>query len=465
MSNNYGNVYKIGIFGQSHSPAVGVVIDGLPAGAEIDTSALQRFLDRRAPGRNSWSSARKEGDVPEFLSGVLPLEVPGQNSHGKEDTEGSGLGSHEKAEAEVSGLGSHEKAESDGSMQNCPGIAEVEGSGLGSHEKAEADGFRQSSPEKPEADGFGQCSPEKADAEGRHSSAPASSEILVCTGTAVTAVIRNSDAKSRDYEALRYTPRPGHADWPAYVKYGENRDFAGGGHFSGRMTAPLCIAGGIALQQMEKQGIRIISRIAAIGGLQDEGELLGSTAGKAFPTVSDAAGDAMKAAIEAARQEGDSLGGIIECRITGLPAGLGDHMFDGIENRIAKAVFGIPAVKGIEFGSGFAAASMKGSENNDPIIARDGRITCSTNNAGGILGGLTTGLPVTFRGAVKPTPSIAKAQKTVDLRTLEEKELVISGRHDPCIVPRAVPAVEAAAAVAIYDALLESRAAAEGING
>ncbi len=352
MSSSYGENLRIHIFGESHGPAVGVTVEGIPAGEAVDLEELQRFLDRRAPGRNAWSTPRKEADIPEFLSGLR---------------------------------------------------------------------------------------------EGR-----------TC-GTPLTAILKSANTRSGDYDALRDVPRPGHADYTAWVKYGESRDSRGGGHFSGRLTAPLCVAGGICLQLLAREGITIISRVAAIGGVRDEGELTASTAEKAFPTVSDSAGEAMRSAIAAARAEGDSLGGVIECAVLGLPAGLGDPMFDGMENRIAAAVFGVPAVKGIEFGAGFAAAGLRGSENNDAFSVENGRIITDSNHCGGILGGITDGMPLTFRAAVKPTPSLARPQQSVDLKTGEIVPLTVTGRHDPCIVPRAVPCLEAAAAIAVYDALLARR--------
>ena len=295
MSSSYGENLRVHIFGESHGPAVGVTVEGIPAGEAVDLAELQRFLDRRAPGRNAWSTPRKEADVPEFLSGLR--------------------------------------------------------------------------------------------------------EGKTC-GTPLTAILKSANTRSGDYDALRDVPRPGHADYTAWVKYGESRDSRGGGHFSGRLTAPLCVAGGICLQLLAREGITIISRVAAIGGVRDEGELTASTAEKAFPTVSDSAGEAMRSAIAAARAEGDSLGGVIECAVLGLPAGLGDPMFDGMENRIAAAVFGVPAVKGIEFGAGFAAAGLRGSENNDAFSVENGRIITESNHCGGILGGITDGMPLTFRAAV-----------------------------------------------------------------
>ena len=349
MSSSYGENLHLTIFGQSHSPAIGVTMEGIPAGENVDPEALQRFLGRRAPGQNAWSTPRKEGDVPEFLCGLK---------------------------------------------------------------------------------------------DGRTCGAP------------ITAIIRNTNTRSGDYAALARTPRPGHADYTAQAKYFGAQDYAGGGHFSGRLTAPLCIAGGICLQLLEREGIQIISRIAAVAGVEDAGELTCSTAHKPFPTVSDAQGQKMQQAIAAARQEGDSVGGIVECAVLGLPAGLGDPMFGGMENRIAAIVFGIPAVKGVEFGAGFGAAGLRGSENNDPFTVENGKVVTTANRCGGILGGITDGMPLTFRAAFKPTPSISREQRSVNLNTMTPAPLAVTGRHDPCIVPRAVPCVEAAAAIAVYDALL-----------
>ena len=349
MSSSYGENLHLTIFGQSHSPAIGMTLEGIPAGEQIDFEALQRFMERRAPGRNAYSTARKEADAPEFLSGL------------RGDT-------------------------------TC--------------------------------------------------------------GVPLTAIIRNGDTRSKDYAPFSAVPRPGHADYTANVKYFGHQDYAGGGHFSGRLTAPLCIAGGVCLQILKRRGIEVISRIRAIGDVEDASPLTVSTAEKAFPTVIDTAGEAMQAAIAQARAQGDSLGGVIECAVLGLPAGLGDPMFGGMENRIAGIVFGIPAVKGVEFGAGFAAAKLRGSQNNDSYTVRDGRIETCGNHSGGILGGITNGMPLVFRAAIKPTPSIAMEQTSVNLETMTEEKLRVGGRHDPCIVPRAVPVMEAAAAIAVYDALL-----------
>ena len=273
----------------------------------------------------------------------------------------------------------------------------------------------------------------------------------VTCGGAVTAVIRNSDAHPGDYDALRHTPRPGHADFTARIKDGESVDLSGGGRFSGRLTAPLCVAGGIAMQLLERRGIRIVSHIASIAGIADEGLFPASTLGKPFPTLSEKRGEEMLDAIAKARADGDSVGGIVECAVLGVPAGLGDALFDGVESRLSAALFGIPAVKGVEFGAGFGVCSLRGSENNDAFVLRGGKIVTETNRCGGILGGITTGAPLVFRVGFKPTPSIARRQRTVDTAAMRETVIEIGGRHDPCIVPRAVPCVEAAAAVVIYD--------------
>lgn len=260
---------------------------------------------------------------------------------------------------------------------------------------------------------------------------------LVTCGAPISAIIRNNDAKSEDYEELKDIPRPGHADFTAHIKYGGFEDYRSGGHLSGRLTAPLCVAGGIALQVLEQLGIRVSAEIDEIGGQKIESR------------------EQADALIEEVKAEGDSLGGIIKCTVSGMYAGVGDPIFDGVENRISQAVFGIPAVKGIEFGAGFAAASMKGSENNDPfVIDGEGNVRTETNNSGGILGGITSGGDITLRVAFKPTPSIAKEQKSISYSKGESENLVVKGRHDPCIVPRAVPVVEAAVAIAILDMVL-----------
>ena len=353
MSSTYGENLKLSIFGQSHGPAIGMTLDGIPAGLPVNAEKLQKFLNRRAPGQHDWSTPRKEEDVPEFLSGIV--------------------------------------------------------------------------------DGY------------------------TC-GAPIAAVIYNHNTRSGDYENLKDTPRPGHADYTAQVKYGGFQDAAGGGHFSGRLTAPLCIAGGLCKQWLEEMGIQIGAHIDFLGGITDtsfdplEPEI--RYVKESFPVLSVSASQAMPKRIDEVRQQGDSIGGEIECAITGLPAGLGEPMFGGVESRIAQIIYGIPAVKSLEFGAGKSVAYSLGSKMNDAFCVSDGAIKTETNHSGGILGGITNGMPVLFRVAIKPTPSIGKLQKSVNLQTMENAELEIKGRHDPCIVPRAVPVVEAAAAIAIYDLIL-----------
>lgn len=277
-------------------------------------------------------------------------------------------------------------------------------------------------------------------------------------GAPIAAVIHNKNTRSGDYDDLKTRPRPGHADYTANVKYGGFQDASGGGHFSGRLTAPLCIAGGLCKQWLEEMGIRISAHILAIGECGDyyfdpmdpEIESVNSD----FPVLNPEAGEQMRALIAQAKAAGDSVGGIIECAVIGLPAGIGEPMFGGVESKIAQIVYGIPAVKGVEFGIGFDCACVPGSQSNDGFTVMDGKIVTLTNNAGGILGGITNGMPLIFSTAIKATPSIAFGQKTVDLTTGQPVDLNIKGRHDPCIVPRAVPVVEAATAIAIYDLIL-----------
>ena len=353
MSSTYGENLKLSIFGQSHGAAIGMTLDGIPAGLPVDLEKLQAFLNRRAPGQNDWSTPRKEEDRPEFPAGLL--------------------------------------------------------------------------------DGF------------------------TC-GAPIAAIIHNKNNRSGDYAELKDCPRPGHADYTAQVKYGGFQDAAGGGHFSGRLTAPLCIAGGLCKQWLEEMGIHIGAHVLAIGECGDyyfdpmdpEIESVSSD----FPVLNPEAGENMKALIAQARAAGDSVGGIIECAITGLPAGIGEPMFGGVESKIAQIVYGIPAVKGVEFGIGFDCACVSGSQCNDRFSIVDGQVVTETNNAGGILGGITNGMPVIFSAAIKATPSVAVTQQTINLQTKQTAPLNIKGRHDPCIVPRAVPVIEAAAAIAIYDLIL-----------
>lgn len=279
-------------------------------------------------------------------------------------------------------------------------------------------------------------------------------------GAPLCAIIENTNTRSKDYENLKDVPRPGHADFAAWAKFGETRDVSGGGQFSGRLTATMCIAGGIFKQLFESQGIHIGAHIASVGNIYDDlfdsvnvtsKDFVGD---KFFPVINDSQGELMKEEIRNARADGDSIGGSIECAICGLPAGLGDTLYGGIESRISSAVFAVPAVKGIEFGAGFGASKMRGSENNDEFCIREGKIATKTNNHGGILGGISSGMPIVFRTAFKPTPSISKPQQSVSLSKGKETILEIKGRHDPCIVKRAVACIEAAAAIAMADLLI-----------
>ena len=357
MSSEFGKQLRVSVFGQSHGKAIGVNIDGLPAGEPIDLDALNAFLDRRKPGKSRLSTQRREADAPIFLSGI---------------------------------------------------------------------------------------------------------EKGVTCGSPLCAMIENSDQHSKDYSELQDKPRPSHADYTAWVKWGGQADMRGGGHFSGRLTAPLCIAGGIAKQILARRGVYVGAHLSSVGTENDSAfplrptaVLFDEVAAKPFPVLDDRAGERMQALILEARQNLDSVGGVIECAAVGIPAGLGDPMFDGIENRLAAALFGIPAVKGVEFGLGFGSARLHGSENNDPFTMENGKIITEANRAGGILGGITTGMPITLRVAMKPTPSISQAQRTVSLSAQEPADLVIRGRHDPCIAHRAVPVVEAVTATVLLDILLE----------
>ena len=350
MSSTYGESLKLSIFGQSHGPAIGMTLDGIPAGLPVDFDKLQQFLNRRAPGQNDWSTPRKEEDRPEFLAGIL--------------------------------------------------------------------------------DGF------------------------TC-GAPIAAVIHNNNTRSGDYDNLKDCPRPGHADYTAQVKYGGFQDAAGGGHFSGRLTAPLCIAGSLCKQWLEEMGIHIGAHILSIGNdtfdrnfnqVSPEIDRIEIN----FPVLDPDCGEKMRERIASTKEQGDSVGGKIECAITGLPVGIGEPMFGGVESRIAQIIYGIPAVKGLSFGE----ILPTGSENNDAFLMESGKIRTATNHCGGILGGITNGMPVIFQVAMKPTPSISKPQESFSLSKGVNQELVVKGRHDPCIVPRAVPVVEAAAAIAIYDMIL-----------
>ena len=345
---------KYSIFGESHGPAIGVVLEGVPAGLALDLDAVRFDLARRAPGKSPLSTARKEADEPHVLSGLF---------------------------------------------------------------------------------------------EGR------------TTGAPLCAVIENTDARSGDYEKTRDLARPGHADYPAHVRYDGFQDYRGGGHFSGRLTAPLVFAGGVAKQLLAQRGIFVGAHISTVYGVNDDAledwESLRACAEKEFPVLNDEKGAEMQAAILEAKNEQDSVGGAIECAVFGLPAGLGGPDFgQNAEGIFAQHLFAVPAVKAVAFGAGTAFALMRGSEANDPLfVDDDGSIRAEQNCAGGINGGITNGMPLVFEATLRPTPSIGRRQFTVNLAARENAELELSGRHDPCVVHRAVPVLEAAAALAACELL------------
>ena len=366
MASQFGTNIHVSIFGQSHSDAVGVCVEGLPAGFYVDRQALTNFMARRAPGQNAWSTPRKEGDTPRIVSGLNP-------------------------------------------------------------------------------------------------------QGYTC-GAPLCALISNTNTHSVDYDELKRIPRPGHADFPAQQKWLGFQDVAGGGHFSGRLTAPLCIAGGIALQMLASMGIAIAAHLSEVAGIADDAfaaytndpssqqalrdQIRILHDGHSFPALNQDVSIRMQEAIAQARYEHDSVGGIVECVATGLPAGIGGPLFDGIESTLARIVFGIGGVKGLEFGRGFEASRMRGSEHNDAYHISKDDIIPTTNNAGGNLGGLTTGAPLLFRMAIKPTSSIGLEQNSVDMKQKTNTTLCVRGRHDSCIAPRAVPVAEAIMGIALLDQLV-----------
>lgn len=340
------------IFGESHGPAIGVVLEDLPSGVPMDMDFIAAELRRRATGSSPLSTPRKEADQVEVLSGVF---------------------------------------------------------------------------------------------EGK------------TTGTPLCMMIRNGDQHSKDYAAIRYLARPGHADLTGFVRYGGYNDYRGGGHFSGRLTAPLVAAGAVAKLILRENGVQAAAHIAAVGSVWDTPidpvhpnmAALTACGQKPFPVLSDTKGEQMQTLILEAKSQLDSIGGVIECAVTGLPMGLGAPDFDrNAETEFARQLFAIPAIKGLEFGDGFGLAALRGSQANDPWTMEGGVPVTTSNHNGGILGGITTGMPLLFRVAVKPTPSIAQPQHTIDMSAQRDAEITVQGRHDPCIVHRAVPVVEAAAALA-----------------
>ena len=284
----------------------------------------------------------------------------------------------------------------------------------------------------------------------------------VTTGAPLAMIIENTNTKSGDYSNLLTVPRPSHSDYPAYVKYGGNNDIRGGGHFSGRLTAPLVFAGAVAKQILGEKGITIGAHIAQIGSARDEmldknnisADLLNQLTSKSFSVISKDAEENMRAVVEEARMSLDSVGGAVECAVVGLPVGIGSNMFSTVESHLSSILFGIPAVKGVQFGAGFDFAEMTGSQANDGYRIKDGEVSLVSNNNGGVLGGMTTGAPLVLSVVIKPTPSISQPQQSVNLQTMTDETLVIHGRHDPCIVPRAVPVVEAAVALGILDLMM-----------
>lgn len=281
-------------------------------------------------------------------------------------------------------------------------------------------------------------------------------------GGPIVAIIANRDVDSSWYERNRHIPRPGHADYTAFVKYAGMNDWRGGGFFSGRMTAGIVAAGAVAMKLLAAKGVRVIAHLVQMGGVRAEANVpdsdLESLASKdPVRCASSTASRLMLKELEKAAAEGDSLGGVVECRVLGLPPGIGEPVFDSVESVLSHGLFGIPAVKGIEFGGGFGLSGMRGSEANDEFCIRDGAVSTRTNNCGGILGGITDGMPVRMRIAFKPTPSISKAQRSVDLSKMEEAELRIEGRHDPCVAVRAVPVVEAIVAACLADLMIRSQ--------
>lgn len=284
----------------------------------------------------------------------------------------------------------------------------------------------------------------------------------ITTGSPLAMEIKNTNTRSGDYGNVLSVPRPGHSDYPAYVKYNGNNDVRGGGHFSGRLTAPIVFAGAVAKQILKAEGITIGAHISRIGNVCDccfdknniSAAELDAVTHKPFAVINDESETDMRACVEAARLKGNSVGGMIECAAVGLPVGLGGNMFDTMESRLSAALFGVPAVKGVQFGAGFDFAKMLGSEANDGYEMKNGKVALLSNNNGGVLGGMSSGAPLVFSVVLKPTPSISVPQKSVNLQTMENETLVVKGRHDPCVVPRAVPVVEGITAVTLLDLMM-----------
>ncbi|MDO5018548.1 MAG: chorismate synthase [Lagierella massiliensis] len=358
MTSIIGNKFKISIFGESHGNCIGVVMDGIPSGVEIEMESLNKFLTRRSPGNSTYTTKRREKDIPKFISGL---------------------------------------------MEN------------------------------------------------------------VTTGFPICAIIENEDKRSKDYDNLKNILRPSHGDYTAFLKYQGFADLRGSGHLSGRLTAAICIAGGIAKQLLNKKEIYVGAHLYRIGEVLDDGydfvnlekEILEKTNNYNFPTISSDAQNKMQRLIEQTREKKDSIGSIVEVGVVGMPKAVGKPIFNTVEGRLSQMAFSIPGVKGIEFGMGFKASMLNGSSHNDEYTVIDDEIRTVTNNSSGIVSGITNGMPIVYRCVFKPTPSIGKMQKTINIRTKEKKNLLIEGRHDPCIGIRAVPVMEAATCIVLLDMLME----------
>lgn len=357
MSGMWGNKLKVSIFGESHGVGIGITIDGLPSGFEINMNEILKEMARRAPGKSKLSTARRETDSPEILSGYF---------------------------------------------------------------------------------------------EGK------------TTGTPLCAIIRNGDQHSKDYGKLKDLMRPGHADYPGNIRYNGFNDYRGGGHFSGRITAPLVFAGAICKQILESHGIFIGSHVKSIGEVEDKSfseveltkELLDNLKTKELPLLFSDKEALMRETVLKAKTDLDSVGGTIECTVLGMNPGIGNPFFDSVESTLAHLMFSVPAVKGIEFGKGFEMTKLRGSDCNDEYYYDGDKVKTYTNNNGGITGGITNGMPILFKVGIKPTASIAKKQRTINIDEKKDAELEIHGRHDPCIVQRAVPVIESATAIGILDLIL-----------
>ncbi len=358
MADSFGKLFRVTVFGESHSKAIGAVIDGVPSGLELDLDEIEKEMQRRAPGQNNLSTPRKEADLPNIVSGFF---------------------------------------------------------------------------------------------EGK------------TTGTPLCAIIENTNTRSNDYEPDLL--RPAHADYTGKIRYGGFNDYRGGGHFSGRLTAPLVFAGAIAKQYLAKEGIKICAHLSSIGEVCDdafdmcsiEENTIHAINSHELPVINESIIPKMKDTILSAKADGDSVGGTIECAILGAKSGLGSPFFESVESRMAAMMFSVPAVKGIEFGAGFNISKMRGSIANDSFCTDGNKILTATNNNGGINGGITNGMPIVFRTAIKPTPSIALEQNTVNIKEMTDCKMSVHGRHDPCIAHRAVCVIEAAAAIVMADLVLEAK--------